>query len=125
MARARGAPGEKPLWWVGSAKADLLEFPEAVKDEIGVAPEPGAIWPKTPVGEVLERRGPWRFGGRHRPSTYRAVTPCVLRKAIYVLQAFQKKSLKGIETAQRDVKLIQQRLKMATVDYEARYGKET
>jgi hypothetical protein len=30
-------PGEKPLFWVGSAKADLLEFPEPVKDGVGIA----------------------------------------------------------------------------------------
>ncbi len=37
MARSNVAPGEKPLFWIGSAKSDLLEFPEAVQDEIGVA----------------------------------------------------------------------------------------
>jgi phage-related protein len=30
-------PGESPLYWVGSAKRDLLSFPEAVKDGIGTA----------------------------------------------------------------------------------------
>jgi phage-related protein len=37
MARLTKAPGERPLLWVGSAKSDLLDFPEAVKDEIGAA----------------------------------------------------------------------------------------
>ena len=37
MTRSEQAPGERPLFWVGSAKNDLLEFPEAVKDEMGVA----------------------------------------------------------------------------------------
>jgi len=37
MARAQRLPGEKPLFWIGSSKNDLLEFPEAVKDEVGVA----------------------------------------------------------------------------------------
>lgn len=31
------AHGERPLYWVGSAKRDLLKFPEAVKDGIGTA----------------------------------------------------------------------------------------
>jgi len=30
-------PGEKPLYWMGSAKRDLLAFPEAVKDSVGTA----------------------------------------------------------------------------------------
>ncbi len=37
MTRAKRVPGEKPLFWVGSAKRDLLNFPEQVKDEIGIA----------------------------------------------------------------------------------------
>jgi phage-related protein len=42
---------------------------------------------------------------------------------IYVLHAFQKKSSKGIKTAQRDVELVRRRLKVAQQDYEERYGK--
>jgi phage-related protein len=37
MARAKRIPGEKPLFWVGSSKDDLMEFPGAVQDEIGSA----------------------------------------------------------------------------------------
>jgi phage-related protein len=37
MARWKRVPGEKPLFWVGSAKDDLLAFPEGVQDEIGIA----------------------------------------------------------------------------------------
>lgn len=43
--------------------------------------------------------------------------------AAYVLHAFQKKSPKGVKTAQSDVDLISRRLKRASEDYEARYGK--
>lgn len=39
-----------------------------------------------------------------------------------MLHAFQKKSPKGIKTAQRDVELISQRLKQARLDYQERYG---
>ena len=42
---------------------------------------------------------------------------------VYVLHAFQKKSPKGIKTAQSDIDLIEQKLKVAQEDYEARYGK--
>lgn len=37
MARFTKVPGEKPLFWVGSSRVDLLDFPEAVRDEIGIA----------------------------------------------------------------------------------------
>jgi len=36
MAR-KAVQGEKPLYWVGSSKEDLLAFPSAVKDRLGVA----------------------------------------------------------------------------------------
>jgi phage-related protein len=37
MTRPKRIPGEKPLFWTGSSKDDLLAFPEAVIDEIGTA----------------------------------------------------------------------------------------
>ena len=57
--------------------------------------------------------------------TFRAVYTVRFRKAIYVLHAFQKKSPSGIRTAKQDIDLIEERLKAAKQDYEARYGKET
>lgn len=36
---------------------------------------------------------------------------------------FKRKSPKGIKTAKSDIDLIEERLKVARRDYEARYGK--
>ena len=44
-------------------------------------------------------------------------------EVVYLLHAFQKKSPKGIKTAQIDVNLVERRLIAAQQDYEARYGK--
>lgn len=57
--------------------------------------------------------------------TYRAVYMVWFRQAIYVLHCFQKKSPSGIRTARPDIERVEERLKMAKRDYEARYGKET
>lgn len=54
--------------------------------------------------------------------TYRAVYTVRFREACYVLPAFQKKSPRGRQTAQRDVQLIGSRLRLARQDYEDRYG---
>ena len=35
--RRRLAPGEKPLFWIGSSKRDLLVMPDAVVRQIGTA----------------------------------------------------------------------------------------
>ena len=127
MARPKRVPGEKPLFWIGSAKSDLLEFPEAVKDEIGVALSVAQFGGKHPGAK------PWKGEGAgvleivqdYRGDTYRAVYTVKFENAAYVLHAFQKKSPKGIKTAQTDVELVSQRLKAASEDYEARYGKRT
>src|SRR5882757_7738577 len=58
MAREGRMPGEKPLFWVGSAKADLLDFPEAVKDGIGIALCVAQFGGKHP------RAKPWKGEGR-------------------------------------------------------------
>jgi len=57
-------------------------------------------------------------------NAYRAIYTVKFREVIYVLHAFQKKSSKGIKTSGRDIDRVQQRLKAAREDYEARYGKE-
>lgn len=50
---------------------------------------------------------------RFDTNTYRAVYTVSLRSGIYVLHAFQKKSMRGIATPQREIGLIRQRLQQA------------
>jgi phage-related protein len=49
----------------------------------------------------------------HRGSTYRAVYTVQFATRIYVLQAFQKKSKRGIATQKHEIELIRARLKWA------------
>jgi phage-related protein len=49
----------------------------------------------------------------HRGDTYRAVYTLRFEGAVYVFQAFQKKSKTGRETPCRDMDLIEQRLREA------------
>ena len=103
----------------------MLDFPEAVKDEIGVALSVAQFGGKHPSAK------PWKGEGAgvleivedHRGDTYRAVYTVRFENAAYVLHAFQKKSPKGTKTAQTDVELVSRRLKVASEDYEARFGK--
>jgi len=57
---------------------------------------------------------------RHDTNTYRAVYTVRFAGRIYVLQAFQKKSTKGIATPQKDIELIRQRLAGAERHYRER-----
>jgi phage-related protein len=120
----RPVHGERPLYWVGSAKRDLLKFPEAVKDGIGTALSIAQFGGKHPAAK------PWKGTGTgvleivedHDGNTYRAVYTVRFRLAVYVLNCFQKKSRKGIQTSRLDVGLVSQRLRQAQQDYEDRYG---
>jgi len=125
MARPTTIPDEKPLFWIGSAKSDLLRFSEAVKDEIGVALSVAQFGGKHPSAKPWKGEGPGvlEIVEDYRGDTYRAVYTVKFEKAVYVLHAFQKKSPKGIKTAQTDVELVSRRLRAASEDYEGRYGK--
>jgi phage-related protein len=124
MSRATRAPGEKPLFWIGSSLNDLLAFPEAVKDEIGTALSVAQFGGKHPRSKPWKGPGPgvYEIVDDHRGDTYRAIYTVRFRVAVYVLHAFQKKSPSGIKTPRRDVELLTQRLKLAQQDYEARYA---
>lgn len=124
MARKLTA-GEKPLNWVGSSKKDFLGFPEQVKDEMGNALGLAQLGGKHPSAKPWKGQGSGVFElvDDHDGNTYRAVYTVRFKEAVYVLHAFQKKSPKGIKTAQVDVDLIERRLKVAKLDYEACHGR--
>lgn len=125
MSRAQTVPGEKPLFWVGSARDDLLKFPGAVKDEVGIALSVAQFGSKHPSAKPWKGEGPGVFEivADHRSDTYRAVYTVRFEGAVYVLHAFQKKSPRGIQTARSDVELVARRLRSAREDHEVRYGK--
>lgn len=125
MAR-QPVPGEKPLFWVGSSKSDLLAFPESVVGDfgnaLGVAQFGGThanakAWKGQGSGvfEIVEA-----FDG----NAYRAVYTVRFKRAVFVLHAFQKKSHSGRKTPGSDVRLVETRLKAAKEMYEAQYGKD-
>ena len=114
--------GEKPLHWVASAKRDYLSFPGEVQDEMGYALGLAQLGAKHPNAKPWKGEGPGvlEIVEDHRGDTYRAVYTVRFADVVYVLHAFQKKSQRGIETQQTDVKLITERLKRARADYESR-----
>lgn len=119
------AVGEKPLDWVGSSKKDFLGFPEPVKDEMGNALGLAQFGGKHPSAKPWKGQGSGVFEvvEDHAGDTYRAVYTVRFKEVVYVLHAFQKKSPKGIKTAQVDFDLVERRLKVAQQDHEVRYGK--
>ena len=118
---------EKPIHWVASSKRDLLSFPVEVVDDIGYAL--GIVQ----LGGTPPSAKPWKGEGRGvfeivedgRGDTFRVMYTVRFKKAVYVLHCFQKKSPSGKRTAITDIELIHERLKLAQIDYEERYGKES
>ena len=97
MAR-RPVAGEKPLYWVGSSKRDLVAFPEPVKDRVGTALSVAQFGGKHPAAK------PWKGQG-----------PGVLE----VVEDHDRATFRG----KPDIELVSERLRMARRDYEARHGK--
>ena len=120
------AADEKPLHWVGSSKRDFLNFPAAVKDDMGNALGIAQFGGTAPTVKPWKGLGPGvlEVVESHDGNAYRAVYTVRFEKAVYVLHAFQKKSPSGIRTAKRDVDLVAERLKTAERDYEEHHGKQ-
>lgn len=105
----------KPLIFIADARRCLLEFPQAVRSQMGFA-----LYQAQMGGKHVDAKPLKGFGSGvlevvsdHRGDTYRAVYTVRFAKAVYVLHAFQKKSKRGIATPQAELDLIRMRLQRA------------
>ncbi len=118
----RDAVPRKPLRWVGSAKRDLDQMPDEVKDAFGHAIDLAQAGGKHQDAKVLAgfgSAGVLEVVEDVRGDTYRAVYTVRFAGWVYVLHCFQKKSKSGIKTPKEDLDLIRARLKAARQDFEA------
>jgi phage-related protein len=111
----------KPIVWIASSKDDISAMPDPVKvsfghrlNEVQCGQTPLDMKPLPQFGGgVHELRE--RFDG----NAYRVMYVVAMRKAVYVLHAFMKKSKSGTGIPKPDVDLIEARLKRAqTLDKE-------
>lgn len=106
---------EKSVVWMGDSLKQVKSFPEEVRKDVGsslyevqLGDKPNNAKPFKGVGSgVLE------IVTRFDSDTYRTVYAVQIGNYVYVLHAFQKKSPKGIKTAQKDIDLIKKRYKAA------------
>jgi phage-related protein len=106
---------EKSVVWMGDSLKQVKSFPEEVRKDIGsslyevqLGDKPSNAKPFKGVGS-----GVFEIVTRFNSDTYRTVYAVQIGNCIYVLHAFQKKSPKGIKTAQKDIDLIKKRYKAA------------
>jgi phage-related protein len=103
----------KPVVWMGSSRDELRDFPPQVRRDLGKALYAAQQGDTDPAAKPMKG-----FGGthvmeivdRHDTDTYRAVYTVQFADTLYVLHVFQKKSKKGGETPQREIRLIRKRL---------------
>jgi phage-related protein len=117
----------KPLFWVGSSRADLRAFPEPVREAMGFALWQAQLGRKHADAKPLKGSGDagvLEVTSDHHGSTYRSVYTVRFANAVYVLHAFQKKSTRGVKTPTREIQLVKSRLKAAKEHYENRIEKE-
>jgi phage-related protein len=101
------------LVWLGTSRADLKRFPQAVRRTLGQALYTAQCGETDPAAKPLKG-----FGGarvmeiveRYATDAYRAVYTAQFEEAVYVLHAFQKKSKSGIATPRLEIELIRRRL---------------
>ena len=113
-------PKVKPIVWIGSSKADFLEFPDEVKDLAGYA-----LYVAQRGGKHERAKPLFGFGGAgvleivadHRGDTFRTVYTVRLADRVYVLHAFQKKSKSGIKTPKAEIELLKARLRRAEQEH--------
>ncbi len=106
----------KPLYWVASAKKDLLKMPEQVVDVFGYALYLAQRGNKHSQAKPLKgfgSAGILEIVEDDDGNTYRAVYTVRFSNGVYVLHCFQKKAHKRIETAKHDMEVVEARLKLA------------
>ena len=114
----------KPLFFVGSTRDDLADFPGEVRRSTGYALYLAQLGEKHPHAKPLKG-----FGGagvlevveQYDGDAFRTIYTVRLEHAVYVLHAFQKKSPHGISTSARDMERVRVRLRRAEAHHEASF----
>jgi phage-related protein len=107
---------DRPLFWIGSSKKDLMALPVGVRKLFGHALNFAQNGEQHDAAKVLKgfgSAGVLEIVEDDADGTYRAVYTVKFKEAIFVLHCFQKKSKSGIATPQKDMKIIHARLKVA------------
>ena len=124
MSAAPGPSSLKPLYWIGSARDDLISFPGPARREAGYALYLAQLGMKAAKAKPLKgfgSAGVLEIMSEHDGNAYRAVYTVKFSKAVFVVHAFQKKSKKSIATPKAEMDVIKRRLKTAADEYRRLY----
>jgi phage-related protein len=111
-----GRDKERPLFWVGSSKKDLMGLPTPVRKFFGHALHFAQVGDRHDAAKVLKgfgSAGVLEVVEDDAGGTYRAVYTVRFQEAVFVLHCFQEKSKTGNGTPMKDMEIIRLRLKLA------------
>jgi phage-related protein len=115
----------KQLVFIADSHRILAEFPQAVQRHVGFALYQAQMGEKHVDAKPLKSSagGVLEVVSDQRGDTFRTIYTVKLKKAVYVLHVFQKKSKHGIATPQSELELVKQRLMRAIeIDRELEQG---
>ena len=106
-------PDVRAISWLKAAEKEFLAFPREVQLNMQTALTIAARGGKADVAKPFKGAGSGIFeiAVRHRGDAFRAIYAVQLGTALWVVDAFQKKSKSGIKTPQVDVNRIKERIK--------------
>lgn len=99
--------------WIKAARKDFGDFPARARDKafdalsvVADGGTPDIAKPLTGLGA-----GVWELAIKERGDAYRIIYALQLGDDIWVVHAFQKKSIKGIATPKHEIDLVRDRIK--------------
>ncbi len=114
----------RPISWLKAARREFETFPADTQDimlrALTIAGEGGKADIAKPFKGV--DGGVFEIALKHRGNAYRTIYAVQIGDDLWVIDAFQKKSKRGIKTPKTEIDLVQQRLKHAAEHYSETYA---
>jgi phage-related protein len=103
----------RPVSWLKGALKDFEAFPAEVRLDVSTALTIAARGGKADTAKPFKGMdgGVFEIALKHRGNAFRVIYAVQLGEALWVIDAFQKKSKTGIKTPQVDVNRIRERVK--------------
>ena len=106
-------PTQRKISWIKAALKDFGKFPEGARLKaqraltvVAEGSMPDVAKPLVGLGQ-----GVWELAIKERGDAYRVVYALQIADAMWVVHAFQKKSVSGIATPKHEIDLVRDRIK--------------
>jgi len=103
----------RPVSWISAARKAFTDFPEGAQQIILSALTIAAEGGKTDIAKPLKGFGSGVFEVAlpYRGNAFRVIYAVQIGDEIWIIHAFQKKSVTGIKTPKHEIDLVKDRLK--------------